>query len=157
MAHERRASSVATMHRRFQHAISTLRPFIRAVQVFSKGYAIKITVSLPVAFALADPDKHRREKSPYTVSLPMQVRLCIKRGYQRLRGDMANTITGIVFNAVMALGTYSGEEISFATILIIIGNQSLGVSFTIYLIQRGLSIAVELCYFSRFCWQPLLA
>lgn len=45
----------------------------------------------------------RRAKSPYTISLPMQVRLCIRRGYQRLRGDMGILITGVIFNAVMAL------------------------------------------------------
>ena len=33
----------------------------------------------------------------------MQVKLCVKRGYQRLRGDMAILITGIIFNSVMAL------------------------------------------------------
>ena len=33
----------------------------------------------------------------------MQIRLCVKRGYQRLRGDMAVVITGVIFNSVMAL------------------------------------------------------
>lgn len=33
----------------------------------------------------------------------MQVKLCVQRGYQRLRGDMALLITGILFNSVMAL------------------------------------------------------
>lgn len=33
----------------------------------------------------------------------MQVKLCVQRGYQRLRGDMALLITGIIFNSVMAL------------------------------------------------------
>ena len=33
----------------------------------------------------------------------MQVKLCVKRGYQRLRGDLALLITGIIFNSVMAL------------------------------------------------------
>lgn len=33
----------------------------------------------------------------------MQVKLCMRRGYQRLKGDMAVTITGIIFNAIMAV------------------------------------------------------
>ena len=33
----------------------------------------------------------------------MQIKLCMDRGYQRLRGDAAIVLTGIVFNAVMAL------------------------------------------------------
>ncbi|KAL8673293.1 MAG: hypothetical protein Q9168_002291 [Polycauliona sp. 1 TL-2023] len=31
------------------------------------------------------------------------IQLCVHRGYQRLRGDMALLITGIIFNSVMAL------------------------------------------------------
>ena len=33
----------------------------------------------------------------------MQIKLCVNRGYQRLQGDMAILITGVIFNAVMAL------------------------------------------------------
>lgn len=33
----------------------------------------------------------------------MQIKLCIRRGYQRLRGDMGVLVTGIIFNSVMAL------------------------------------------------------
>lgn len=33
----------------------------------------------------------------------MQVKLCVQRGFQRLRGDMGVLITGVIFNAVMAL------------------------------------------------------
>lgn len=33
----------------------------------------------------------------------MQVKLCVQRGYQRLRGDIGLLITGIIFNSVMAL------------------------------------------------------
>ncbi|KAF2852399.1 ABC transporter-like protein [Plenodomus tracheiphilus IPT5] len=45
----------------------------------------------------------QRASSAYNLSLLMQIRLCMRRGYQRLRGDMANTVTGILFNAIMAL------------------------------------------------------
>jgi ATP-binding cassette, subfamily G (WHITE), member 2, PDR len=44
-----------------------------------------------------------RVKSPYTLSVPMQVDLCIRRGYQRLQGDMALVIIGVIFNSIMAL------------------------------------------------------
>ena len=33
----------------------------------------------------------------------MQIGLCVRRGYQRLRGDMALLITGVMFNSIMAL------------------------------------------------------
>lgn len=33
----------------------------------------------------------------------MQIKLCVRRGYQRLRGDMALVVTGVMFNSIMAL------------------------------------------------------
>ncbi|KAK0441238.1 ABC-2 type transporter-domain-containing protein [Desarmillaria tabescens] len=41
--------------------------------------------------------------SPYTLSTPMQVRLCLVRGFQRLRGDMSLALTTIFGNFIMAL------------------------------------------------------
>lgn len=40
--------------------------------------------------------KHVRPKSPYVVSIPMQVRLCAKRYYRRLWNDRASTITTVL-------------------------------------------------------------
>lgn len=45
----------------------------------------------------------RRLKSPYVLSVSQQVELCVRRGFQRLRGDLALIITGAFFNAIMAL------------------------------------------------------
>ncbi|ORY16214.1 Pyoverdine/dityrosine biosynthesis protein-domain-containing protein [Clohesyomyces aquaticus] len=47
--------------------------------------------------------KPQRVQSPYTLSVPMQVKLCVRRGYQRLRGDMGLLISGVFFNSLMAL------------------------------------------------------
>ncbi|KAK7035399.1 Multidrug resistance protein [Paramarasmius palmivorus] len=47
--------------------------------------------------------KGMRAKSPYTISFPMQIRLCLKRGFQRLRGDMSLMLTTIIGNLIMAL------------------------------------------------------
>ncbi|VUC22208.1 unnamed protein product [Clonostachys rosea] len=47
--------------------------------------------------------RSQRAQSPYTLSVLMQVKLCMGRGYQRLLGDMGVTITSIIFNAVLAL------------------------------------------------------
>lgn len=46
---------------------------------------------------------NRRVKSPYTISTPMQVKLCVRRGFQRLQGDLSLLLTGIIGNTVMAL------------------------------------------------------
>ncbi|KAF8875682.1 ABC-2 type transporter-domain-containing protein [Mucidula mucida] len=50
-----------------------------------------------------DQAKGMRSKSPYTISTPMQVRLCLTRGFQRLRGDMTLFFTALFGNFVMAL------------------------------------------------------
>ncbi|KAF5346654.1 hypothetical protein D9758_013227 [Tetrapyrgos nigripes] len=47
--------------------------------------------------------KGMRTKSPYTISLPMQVRMCLERGFQRLRGDSSIFLTTVFGNAVLGL------------------------------------------------------
>ena len=47
--------------------------------------------------------KHVRAKSPYIISIPMQIRLCTKRAYQRLWNDKTSTLTTIIGQIAMAL------------------------------------------------------
>ncbi|KAK7047758.1 Multidrug resistance protein [Paramarasmius palmivorus] len=47
--------------------------------------------------------KGMRQGSPYTVSLPMQVRICLSRGFQRLRGDIGTVIGPAIGNFILAL------------------------------------------------------
>lgn len=47
--------------------------------------------------------QHLRPRSPYVISPFMQVRLCMKRAYQRLWNDKVSTITTIVSQVIMAL------------------------------------------------------
>ncbi|KAK0127964.1 hypothetical protein ONS96_007461 [Cadophora gregata f. sp. sojae] len=46
---------------------------------------------------------HVRPESPYTVSIPMQVKYCTQRAYQRLWNDKTSTVTTIIGQIVMAL------------------------------------------------------
>ncbi|KAE8442468.1 hypothetical protein EG329_003311 [Mollisiaceae sp. DMI_Dod_QoI] len=46
---------------------------------------------------------HVRPESPYTISIPMQVKYCTQRAYQRLWNDKTSTVTTIVGQIVMAL------------------------------------------------------
>jgi hypothetical protein len=57
----------------------------------------------PVSFIYRVLTSDRRAQSPYTLSVPMQVKLCMGRGYQRLLSAMDVTITSIIFNAILAL------------------------------------------------------
>ncbi len=47
--------------------------------------------------------KHNRKKSPYILSIPMQIRLCMGRAYQRLLNDKASTMSIAVGRVVLAL------------------------------------------------------
>jgi ATP-binding cassette, subfamily G (WHITE), member 2, PDR len=47
--------------------------------------------------------KHVRPDSPYTISIPMQVKYCTQRAYQRILGDKTSTITTIIGQIVMSL------------------------------------------------------
>ncbi|KAL8666924.1 MAG: hypothetical protein Q9202_001164 [Teloschistes flavicans] len=51
----------------------------------------------------ASQAKRQRVKSPYTISYPMQVGLCVRRGFLRLKGDASLALTGIIGNSIMAL------------------------------------------------------
>ncbi|KAI0314753.1 ABC-2 type transporter-domain-containing protein [Amylostereum chailletii] len=47
--------------------------------------------------------KNLSSKSPYTLSLSLQVQLCIVRGFQRLRGDLTNFYVSVFGNFIIAL------------------------------------------------------
>ncbi|EEH23444.2 hypothetical protein PABG_05655 [Paracoccidioides brasiliensis Pb03] len=47
--------------------------------------------------------KHVRPKSPYTITIPMQVKLCTTRAYQRLWNDKASTISRVMAQLIMSL------------------------------------------------------
>ena len=47
--------------------------------------------------------KGQRAKSPYQISIPMQIKLCVHRGFQRLRGDASLTLTSMIGNSIIAL------------------------------------------------------
>lgn len=53
---------------------------------------------------------HRPTTATSVVPVSLQIRLCMRRGYLRLRGDMANTVTGILFNVIMALGMCTRDD-----------------------------------------------
>jgi len=47
--------------------------------------------------------EHVRKKSPYTISIPMQIKMCTVRAYQRLWNDKVSTITTVIGQVIMAL------------------------------------------------------
>ncbi|KAE8147777.1 ABC-2 type transporter-domain-containing protein [Aspergillus avenaceus] len=47
--------------------------------------------------------KHTRAKSPYLLSVPMQIKLNTKRAYQRVWNDISSTVSVVISQIVMAL------------------------------------------------------
>ncbi|PKX99341.1 pleiotropic drug resistance family ABC transporter [Aspergillus novofumigatus IBT 16806] len=50
----------------------------------------------------AEKARGTRAPSPYTLSYPMQIRLCLRRGFLRLKGDMSMTLATVIGNSIMA-------------------------------------------------------
>ena len=48
-------------------------------------------------------DTMRRVKSPYVLSIPQQIALCVRRAFQSLRSNATLVVIGSLFNAIMAL------------------------------------------------------
>ncbi|KAI0106740.1 ABC-2 type transporter-domain-containing protein [Daldinia grandis] len=44
-----------------------------------------------------------RNQSPYTISIPMQIRLCMTRGFQRIAGDKTFVVVTILANLIISL------------------------------------------------------
>ncbi|KAB8070537.1 ABC-2 type transporter-domain-containing protein [Aspergillus leporis] len=51
----------------------------------------------------AEKARGTRANSPYTLSYWMQIRLCLRRGFLRLKGDMSMTLSTVIGNSIMAL------------------------------------------------------
>lgn len=51
----------------------------------------------------AEKAKGTRAQSPYTLSYAMQVRLCLWRGFLRLKGDMSMTVASVIGNTIMGI------------------------------------------------------
>lgn len=87
--------------------------------------------------------KRMRAKSPYTISVPMQIKLCMERGFQRLQGDMTLLFTTVFGNVIMGLvissvfynlsdtteSFFSRGALLFFTILFAATSSALEVSF----------------------------
>ena len=74
------------------------------IEAYDKKYPIGgEALAKFVASRKAQMSKAQRIKSPYTLSLYGQVRLCMRRGFDRLRGDMSLLLTGLIGNLIMSV------------------------------------------------------
>ncbi|KAL3965700.1 hypothetical protein ACCO45_000008 [Purpureocillium lilacinum] len=47
--------------------------------------------------------RHTRASSPYVLSVPMQIRLCLRRAFQRMRNDLPTTMSTVVVQVALSL------------------------------------------------------
>ncbi|PYI23072.1 putative ABC transporter [Aspergillus violaceofuscus CBS 115571] len=77
---------------------------LREIAEYNQQYAIGgESLGKFIESRKAMQSKNQRVKSPYTISLYEQVKLCLIRGFQRLQGDASLTISQLVGNFIMAL------------------------------------------------------
>ncbi|KAL4969198.1 ABC-2 type transporter-domain-containing protein [Aspergillus stella-maris] len=85
--------------------------------------------------------KHVRPKSPYVISVPMQVKLCTIRAYQRIWNDKPSTLTTVIGRIVMSLiigSIYYGTPNASA------GFQSKGASLFFAVLMNALISITEI-------------
>jgi ABC-type multidrug transport system ATPase subunit len=78
----------------------------REIASYEEQYPIGDHQQAAIEFQEKKRDKqanHTRPKSPYIISVPMQIKLNTVRAYQRLWNDAASTVSTIVSNIIMAL------------------------------------------------------
>lgn len=51
----------------------------------------------------ANQARHTRAGSPYLLSIPMQVRLCTQRAFQRMKGDLPTAISPLIVQVILSL------------------------------------------------------
>ncbi|KAI1390698.1 ABC-2 type transporter-domain-containing protein [Hypoxylon trugodes] len=92
-----------------------------------------------------------RSKSPYTISIPMQIRLCMTRGFQRIMGDKAFVVVTILANLVISLVLGS---IYYKLPPVAESMNSRCVLLYFAIVFNGLSSALEI--FSLYAQRPIV-
>ncbi|KAK9476559.1 ABC-2 type transporter-domain-containing protein [Lipomyces japonicus] len=76
----------------------------KEIEGFNEEYPLNgHTLEKFVVSRKANQAQHISVKSPYTISIPMQIKLCVGRGFQRLRGDLSLFFATVFGNMVQGL------------------------------------------------------
>ncbi|KAI1102526.1 ABC-2 type transporter-domain-containing protein [Jackrogersella minutella] len=92
-----------------------------------------------------------RNKSPYTISIPMQIRLCMTRGFQRMMGDKTFVVVTVLGNVVISL-TLGSIYYDLAPIAESMNSRCILLYFAI--LFNALSSALEI--FSLYAQRPIV-
>jgi len=126
-----------------------------ALQADIEQYKIDHAINGPDATAFraskhAQQAKGQRRKSPYILTYPQQIQLCLWRGWKRLKGDPSITLFSLTARSIIAVIVGSlfynlGETSStFFT---------RGALLFYSCMLNAFSSAMEVCYHPPNCWQ----
>ncbi|CAL3967330.1 unnamed protein product [Diplocarpon coronariae] len=83
---------------------SDRRKLLEEITQFEKEFPVEGTHLKQFAAARqAQQAKGQRAKSPYTLSIPLQIKICMRRGFQRLQGTLPEIIFGVFSNILMSI------------------------------------------------------
>ncbi|KAK2624440.1 hypothetical protein QTJ16_006390 [Diplocarpon rosae] len=83
---------------------SDRKKLLEEITQFEKEYPFEGTHLQQFAAARqAQQAKGQRAKSPYTLSVPLQIKICMRRGFQRLQGTLPEIIFGVFSNILMSI------------------------------------------------------
>ena len=127
----------------YWHASPAYAELQREIQAYEKEYPAGSDQTL-AEFRTSKNDaqaNHTRPKSPYTVSVFMQVKLNTKRAWQRIVNDKASTFTPLIGNVIMALIIGS---VFYGTPAATVGFQSLGAVLFFAVLLNALTAISEI-------------
>ncbi|KJY00318.1 ABC transporter like protein [Zymoseptoria brevis] len=103
--YEDRAPRTADDFEKYWHDSPEYQTLQKEIQAYEEEYPVGNSSELEAfrSFKNDNQAKHARPKSPYVVSVPMQIKLNTKRSWQRIWGDKAQTFTPMIFNVIIAL------------------------------------------------------
>jgi ATP-binding cassette subfamily G (WHITE) protein 2 (PDR) len=90
-------------YQRYWHASEDYKTVLAEIQQHEREISDHVAADEFRALRQAAQSHHMRTKSPYTVSIPMQIKACTTRAYQRLWNDKASTLTVVLGQIIMAL------------------------------------------------------
>ncbi|PWY82850.1 hypothetical protein BO70DRAFT_379416 [Aspergillus heteromorphus CBS 117.55] len=86
----KRSAEYKELYRQIEQYGSNHRPNPDEAEIFKKNHQ-------------EQQARHTRSRSPYLLSVPMQVRLCLRRAYQRLRNDLPTAMSTVIAQLILSL------------------------------------------------------
>lgn len=101
--YERRVPRTPADFEKYWHASRVYKELQKEIEQHERETSSKAAAAKFKELRRAAQAPHMWSKSPYIISIPMQLRICTKRAYQRLWNDKVSTLTVMIGQIIMAL------------------------------------------------------